>query len=117
MNRRTVPLSERRGDIAILAFFLVNILFITYVVDVEQLIIPNPAHFTYPIWPPKPAVDAVHWWGQTFDPVLMARPGMVEDDDLDRRTVLRPVLYRRHLCLRPGAGMDPHPEHHLRVRR
>jgi hypothetical protein len=74
VNRRTIPLTQRRGDIAILAFFLVNILFITYVVDVEQLIIPDPAHFTYPAWPPRPAVDAIHWWGRTFDPVLLARP-------------------------------------------
>ncbi|MGE5601796.1 MAG: EXPERA domain-containing protein [Nitrososphaerales archaeon] len=74
MNRRPIPLSQRRGDIAILAFFLVNILFITYVVDIEQLIIPDPAHFNYPTWPPPPAVDAIHWWGRTFDQVLLARP-------------------------------------------
>jgi hypothetical protein len=74
VNRRSVPLSQRRIDIAILAFFLVNILFITYVVDIEQLIIPDPAHFTYPAWPPPRAVDAIHWWGHTFDPVLLARP-------------------------------------------
>ncbi len=69
-----VPFRRRKLDIAIVAFFLVNILFITYVVDVEQLIIADPYHFTYPLWPPAPAVDAVHWWGSNFDPVLMARP-------------------------------------------
>ncbi len=69
-----VPLARRPGDIAILVFFLVNLLFITYIVDIEQLIIPDPFHFTYPLWPPPPAVDAIHWWGRTFDPVLMARP-------------------------------------------
>jgi hypothetical protein len=74
VDRHRIPLSERRGDIAILAFFLINLLFITYIVDIEQLIIPDPAHFTYPAWPPPPAVDAVHWWGRTFDPVLLARP-------------------------------------------
>jgi hypothetical protein len=74
VNRRTIPLSERRGEMAILAFFLINILFITYVVDIEQLIFPDPAHFTYPAWPPPQAVDAVHWWGRTFDPVLLVRP-------------------------------------------
>src|SRR5947199_10580705 len=74
MNRQIIPLSKRYGDIAILAFFLVNILFITYVVDIEQLIIADPAHFTYPLWPPPAAVDAIHWWGRTFDPVLIARP-------------------------------------------
>lgn len=57
VNKQIIPLSRRPGDIVILAFFLVNILFITYVVDIEQLIIPDPAHFTYPIWPPPFAVD------------------------------------------------------------
>ncbi len=69
-----VPLAKRPWDIAILVFFLVNLLFITYIVDIEQLIIPDPFHFTYPLWPPPPAVDAIHWWDRTFDPVLMARP-------------------------------------------
>jgi hypothetical protein len=74
VNRQIIPLSKRPGDIAILAFFLVNILFITYIVDLEQLVIADPAHFTYPIWPPPAAVDIIHWWGRTFDPVLLARP-------------------------------------------
>ncbi len=74
MSRQIIPLSKRPGDIAILAFFLVNILFITYIVDLEQLVIADPAHFTYPIWPPPAAVDIIHWWGRTFDPVLLARP-------------------------------------------
>jgi hypothetical protein len=74
MRGRSVPLRERKIDVAILAFFLVNILFITYIVDIEQLIIPDPYHFSYPLWPPAPAVDAIHWWGSTFDPLVMARP-------------------------------------------
>jgi hypothetical protein len=74
MNRKSIPISQRRGDIAIVILFVINILFITYMVDVEQLVIPDPTHFTYPAWPPKIAVDATHWWGRTFDPVLMARP-------------------------------------------
>ena len=49
--RQPIPLRQRPLDIAILVFFLVNLLFITYVVDLEQLVIANPAHFTYPIWP------------------------------------------------------------------
>lgn len=64
----------RRLDLAIVAFFAINLLFITYVVDLEQLVIADPHHFSYPIWPPRFAVDAVHWWGSTYDPVLMARP-------------------------------------------
>jgi hypothetical protein len=69
-----VPLLKRPGDLLIVAFFLVNLLFITYIVDLEQLVIDNPAHFTYPLWPPPVMVDLVHWWGRTFDPVLLARP-------------------------------------------
>lgn len=74
MSRRVIPLSQRPGDIAILAFFLINILFITYVVDIEQLVIADPAHFTYPLWPPRPAVDLIHWYGRAFDLDLIARP-------------------------------------------
>jgi len=74
MSHQTIPLKRRPLDIAILGFFLVNLLFITYVVDLEQLVIPDPAHFTYPLWPPRPAVDLIHWYGRTFDPVLIARP-------------------------------------------
>lgn len=71
---RGIPLSERPGDIAILAFFALNVLVITYVVDIEQIIIPDPFHFTYPFWPPAFAVDLVHWWGRNFDPLVLARP-------------------------------------------
>lgn len=70
----TIPLSQRRIDIVIVAFFLVNLLFVSYFIDIEQLVIANPYHFTYPIWPPRPVIDAVHWWGRNFDPLLMARP-------------------------------------------
>lgn len=74
MSREAIPLSQRRGDIAILVFFFANLLFITYVVDLEQLVIADPAHFTYPLWPPGPAIDLMHRWGNMFDPLLMARP-------------------------------------------
>lgn len=71
---RRIPLRARPFDLVILAFFVINLLFITYIVDIEQLIIADPYHFNYPLWPPAPAVDAIHWWGNTFDPLLMARP-------------------------------------------
>lgn len=74
LKSRIVPLSRRPGDIALVAFFIVNLLFISYIVDLEQLVIPDPAHFTYPVWPPPAAVDLIHWYGHTFDPVLIARP-------------------------------------------
>jgi hypothetical protein len=72
--RRVIPLRERPIDWLLLGFFVINLGFITYIVDVEQLIIPDPAHFDYPLWPPHAMVDLVHWWGTHFDPLLLARP-------------------------------------------
>ncbi|MEO1434537.1 MAG: emopamil-binding family protein [Bacteroidota bacterium] len=74
MNREVIPLRERKIDWPILFFFWLNILFITYMIDIEQLVIKDPSNFDYPIWPPRFIIDAVHWWGNTFDPVLMERP-------------------------------------------
>jgi hypothetical protein len=70
---------KRPIDIVILVFFFVNILFITYIVDFEQIAIADPVsldppNFRYPGWPPRPLVDLVHWWGGNFDPVQLARP-------------------------------------------
>jgi hypothetical protein len=72
--RCPIPFRQRPFDWALSVFFLVNLTFITYIVDVEQLIIADPSNFQYPLWPPAPLVDLVHWWGKTFDPVLLARP-------------------------------------------
>jgi|SRR5262249_27702979 len=68
------PLSERKIDWVLIGFFSLNLLFITYIVDLEQLVIADPSDFDYPLWPPARLVDLVHWWGRTFDPLLMARP-------------------------------------------
>jgi hypothetical protein len=70
----TVPLRQRPYDLFFVIFFAVNAVLITYIVDLEQLVVPDPAHFTYPVWPPGPAIDLVHWWGNHYDPLLMARP-------------------------------------------
>jgi len=72
--RQTIPLKERKIDYIYLAFFFVNLFFITYIVDIEQLVIKDPANFNYPIWPLPFLVDMVHWWGTNFDPLLLARP-------------------------------------------
>lgn len=96
--RTTVSLSERRRDIPILVFFLINLPFICYFVDVEQVTQPKPLRYVeeldrieilvdesagtwvpyqdehYPIWPPRWQVDLNHWWGKNFDPVQLARP-------------------------------------------
>lgn len=73
-HEQSVPLTERRGDLLILLFFAVNLCFITYIVDLEQLVIPNPARFSYPIWPPGFMVDLVHHYARTYDPLVYARP-------------------------------------------
>ncbi len=69
-----LPLRRRPVDWVILGFFALNLGFITYIVDVEQLTVADATHFQYPLWPPPPLVDLVHWWGRSFDPLLMARP-------------------------------------------
>jgi len=71
--RVPIPLSERRIDLVFVAFFILNLAFITYIVDLEQIVIDDPYDFEYPLWPLPPLVDLVHWWGRTFDPPLMAR--------------------------------------------
>jgi hypothetical protein len=68
------PLRRRPADLLFIVFFVINAGFITYIVDFEQLVIRDPAHFTYPAWPPAPLVDLVHWYGSHYDPLLMARP-------------------------------------------
>jgi len=73
-RRQVIPLRNRKADWILLAFFAVNLFFITYFVDIEQLTIANPLHFTYPAWPPHAIVDMVHSYGQKYDPLLMARP-------------------------------------------
>jgi len=69
-----IPLSERRIDILFLGFFILNLSVITYIIDLEQLVIADPENFVYPIWPPGFLVDMVHWWGTNFDPLQWARP-------------------------------------------
>ena len=74
MDTAVLPLSKRKFDILLIAFFSINLFFVVYIIDVEQLVIADPADFTYPLWPPKSVVDLIHWYGNTFDPLLMARP-------------------------------------------
>ena len=69
-----MPLRRRPFDWVFIAFLALNATFITYIVDIEQLVIADPSNFTYPVWPPAPLVDLIHWWGNNYDPLLMARP-------------------------------------------
>jgi hypothetical protein len=72
--RRAIPLSRRPLDAALVAFFAVNLLLVTYVISLEQIVIADPASFTPPPWPPGPALKVIHWYEQAFDPLLWARP-------------------------------------------
>jgi EXPERA (EXPanded EBP superfamily) len=70
----TIPLRERKVDLVFLLFLVINLGFVTYIVDLEQLVIADPSHFTYPAWPPAPLIDLVHSYGHSLDPLLLARP-------------------------------------------
>ena len=48
--RETIPLSQRRIDIVLIAFFLVNLLFVSYFIDTEQLVIAaNASWIIFPL--------------------------------------------------------------------
>jgi len=72
--RIPVPLRQRRVDLFFLAFLVLNATVITYIIDLEQLVIADPGDFDYPPWPPAPLIDLVHWYGERYDPLLLARP-------------------------------------------
>jgi hypothetical protein len=72
--RTPIPLSRRPVDFVIIGFFAVNLFFITYIVDLEQIVIADPYHFTPPLWPLPSMVAMDHWWQMTFDPLVLARP-------------------------------------------
>jgi len=72
--RQSIPLRERPFDVLLVVFFLINLLFTTYVVSLEQVVIDDINHFVQPLWPPAPLLALVHWWERGFDPLLIARP-------------------------------------------
>lgn len=74
MEPKTIPFSQRRVDWIFVGFFLINFFLITYIVDIEQIIIADPLNFRQPLWPPEPLIRLIHWYGSSFDPLLMARP-------------------------------------------
>ncbi len=73
-QRTVVPFAERKLDVGLWAFFLLNVLVVTYTADVEQLLISDPDNFSYPIWPPPFVVDLLHDYFRDHDPLLYARP-------------------------------------------
>jgi hypothetical protein len=72
--RLPIPLIRRPLDIGLLGFFIVNLLFVSYVISLEQIVISNPASSIHTIWPPRGALALIHWWQKSFDPLLWARP-------------------------------------------
>lgn len=72
--REALPLAERPLDRVFLAFWILNLLVITYMFDLEQIAIADPGAFEYPLWPPAGMIDLAHWWARSFDPLLWARP-------------------------------------------
>ncbi len=68
------PLRRRPIDLIFIGFFAINATLVTYMIDLEQVVIRNAYHFRYPVWPPGPVIDLVHWYGRHYDPLLMARP-------------------------------------------
>lgn len=67
-NEESLPLKKRWYDIIFIGWFVINVLFVVYVIDLEQLVPPGS------VWPPNFMVTAIHWWGNHFDPLLIARP-------------------------------------------
>jgi EXPERA (EXPanded EBP superfamily) len=72
--RLPIPLTRRPLDIGLLGFFIFNLLFVSYVISLEQIVISNPASSFHTIWPPRGALALIHWWEKSFDPLLWARP-------------------------------------------
>jgi steroid 5-alpha reductase family enzyme len=70
------PLSIK--DKCFIFWFVIGIL-ITYLIDFEQVLVPEPSAYgmpgpATPRWPPAFFVKAVHWWGNTADKLVLARP-------------------------------------------
>ncbi len=69
-----MPLRRRPFDYVLLVFMAINFIVTTYTVGLEQLVIPDPNNFEYPLWPPAPMVDTIHEFGRSADHVLFERP-------------------------------------------
>jgi hypothetical protein len=69
----------RFPSFAFVAFFLINFFFVSYLISVEPLTIPDVEVLketgNYPLWPPKAFVQAEHkYWAANFDNLVLARP-------------------------------------------
>lgn len=73
-GRAVVPLRRRPVDLAVLAFFFVNLFYIAYLFDIDALTDPHPTQAAHPSWPPWFVAEVARWWGRHFDPLDLARP-------------------------------------------
>jgi hypothetical protein len=46
------PLHKRPLDLVLWVFYLVNLLVVVYMIDLEQLTVRHPGVSEYPFWPP-----------------------------------------------------------------
>jgi len=113
MAETVIPLSKRPLDWVILVFFFFNITIVTYIVDIEQLIIADPTNFEYPLWPPPFCVDIIHWYSRTFDPVLLARPVWWKVTIWWDALFFWTLLYLCNLCLYKRQELDLLPFNYL----
>jgi hypothetical protein len=60
VNRLPIPFRQRRLDWLLVTFFVINFFFITYIVDLEQLVIPDPTDYSQPVWPPPVMLNIIH---------------------------------------------------------
>ena len=77
--RADAPLAPMQlRDAALVAWFVLGT-GIAFLIDMEVVLIENPATYgqpgtARPAWPPEPCVRAMHWWGRLADPLVLARP-------------------------------------------
>ena len=65
------------ADRLLVGWFVLGLL-ITFLIDIEQVTVVDPAKYGQPgftpPWPPEPCVRAIHWWARTADRLVLARP-------------------------------------------
>lgn len=70
-------IADTLADRLLVGWFVVGFC-ITYLIDMEQVVVQDPAKYGLPghtpWWPPAPCVRAIHWWGHTADRLVLARP-------------------------------------------
>merc|ERR1712136_54341 len=70
-------IADTLADRFLVGWFVVGFC-ITHLIDMEQVVVQDPAKYGLPghtpWWPPAPCVRAIHWRGHTADRLVLARP-------------------------------------------